>query len=271
MLNNGLFRIGVPLFLIINGYFFYSVRTKDQFAKWLKRLFLLYLFWMVAYIPVWQPKPDALTLFNIFNGYFHLWYIANLLYAAICFWYLKRFNRQVQDAVIVLLFALGLAIQYVGNYILTDDTTFIGNLLDFTPLYRNFLFMCLPLFYLGYMINERKIAFSNLALAGALVLLLAEIWLNMRFAGRESFDILLSLVVFCPVVFVKVRDLDIPSGSRYVSLLSSSIFLTHPLIMYFLQQHLGLSKTPLTLLTIGGSLLLSLLVIPISRKLKFIL
>ncbi len=271
MLNNGLFRIGVPLFLIINGYFFFSVKTREQFVKWVKRLFLLYVFWMIAYIPVWQPKMDFLTLFNVFNGYFHLWYIINLLYAAICFWYLRRVRENARHILVAALFVAGLAMQYVGNYILTDDSTFIGNLLDFTPLYRNFLFMCLPLFYLGYMINEKKPKFSNASLAVATLLLLAEIWLNMHFAGRESFDILLSLVIFCPIVFVKIRDIEVRSQSKSISLLSSSIFLVHPMVLYVLQQHFGMAKTPLTLGTIAGSLLLSLLVIPISKKIKFIL
>ncbi len=270
MLNNGLFRVGVPLFLIINGYFFFGVKTREQFIKWARRLLLLYLFWMMAYIPIWQPKADLFSMVVVFNGYFHLWYIINLLYAAIGFWYLRRLPEKLQNAAVATLFITGLALQYVGNYWITDDSTFIGNLLDYTPLYRNFLFMCLPLFYIGYKINEKNIRFSNMALVGATLLLLAEIWFNMRYSNGESFDILLSLVVFCPIVFVKIKDLNIQSASKNISLLSSAIFLSHPIFLHFLQAS-GVVKTPLTIYTILLTVAFSLILIPLSKKLKFIL
>ena len=271
MLNNGLFRIGVPLFLIINGYFFYSIKTSAQFRKWVRRILMLYVFWMICYIPIWQPKLRPMTLISVFNGYFHLWYIVNLLYAALCFWMMRKLDNRLRNAVVISLFTIGLALQYVGNYIITDDTTFVGNLLDFTPLYRNFLFMCLPLFYLGYKLNETQIKFSSTALILASVLLLAEIWLNMLFADYEGFDILLSLVVFCPIVFVKIRDLQIMSENKYVSLVSSSVFLTHPIFMYLLQQKGITAQTPLTIYTILLAVAFSVVVIPINKRLKFIL
>ena len=177
----------------------------------------------------------------------------------------------MQNALIALLFAAGLAMQYVGNYIITDEATFIGNVLDFTPLYRNFLFMCLPLFYIGYKIRETNAKFSNGALAAASVLFFIEIWLNMRYADHESFDILLAYVIFCPILFAKIRDINIPSGNKDLSLFSSAIYLTHPLVLYILQQHYGLIKTPLTVATIGVTLVLALLVVPLGKRLKFIL
>ncbi|WP_426104712.1 acyltransferase family protein [Massilia sp. TSP1-1-2] len=52
---NGLFRIAVPIFLLINGYFFFQVVVAGTALKWLKRILILYLVWMAIYLPYWLP------------------------------------------------------------------------------------------------------------------------------------------------------------------------------------------------------------------------
>ena len=47
VLVNGLFRLGVPVFLIVTGYYFYFVDDILKLKKWLVRLFILYAIWTV--------------------------------------------------------------------------------------------------------------------------------------------------------------------------------------------------------------------------------
>ncbi|MFP7657401.1 acyltransferase family protein [Chryseobacterium proteolyticum] len=72
VLVNGVFRMAVPTFLIITGYYFYYVDNTQKLKKWLIRTFLLYLIWSLVYIPFWK-KEDIFI--NILFGYHHLWYL----------------------------------------------------------------------------------------------------------------------------------------------------------------------------------------------------
>ncbi len=54
---NGIFRIAVPVFLLINGFYFYPVLIKGKSADWLKRVLYLYVFWMLFSHGVGQNNP----------------------------------------------------------------------------------------------------------------------------------------------------------------------------------------------------------------------
>ncbi|WP_409574418.1 acyltransferase family protein, partial [Salmonella enterica] len=74
-LINGIFRLSVPLFLIITGYFFIRIETGKQFIKWLSRMLILYIVWSIIYLPFWLGDTKMITaIINIFNGYYALWY-----------------------------------------------------------------------------------------------------------------------------------------------------------------------------------------------------
>ncbi|WP_373312790.1 hypothetical protein [Deefgea tanakiae] len=62
--QDGLFRIAVPIFLIINGFYFYSAISNNNSALWIKRLFHIYLFWMILYAYFWF-RPSELTFIEL--------------------------------------------------------------------------------------------------------------------------------------------------------------------------------------------------------------
>lgn len=49
LIINGICRLAVPVFLIISGYYFISVNSKQKALNWIKRLGMLYFIWMVLY------------------------------------------------------------------------------------------------------------------------------------------------------------------------------------------------------------------------------
>ena len=49
---SGLFRMAVPIFFVINGFYFFSV-PPEKISHWFKRVIQLYLFWTIVYIGYW--------------------------------------------------------------------------------------------------------------------------------------------------------------------------------------------------------------------------
>jgi len=74
---NGIFRIAVPLFLLINGFYFYSVLANQKTANWIKKVLSLYVFWMLFYSYFWfRPSELSFVEFakiakTLILGYFH--------------------------------------------------------------------------------------------------------------------------------------------------------------------------------------------------------
>ena len=79
LLVDGIFRLAVPFFFIINGYFYHSVKPGASFF-WFKRILGLYFFWSVFFAFFWVDfnKPLLTTLYVLF-GYYHLWYVVGVL------------------------------------------------------------------------------------------------------------------------------------------------------------------------------------------------
>ncbi|WHZ39953.1 hypothetical protein QNM34_18295 [Rahnella bonaserana] len=80
---DGFFRVAVPVFFIINGFYFQKQVTDFfKFKKWFKRVVLLFVSWQVIYLPLYLPVRDinanhlAVFFSELIFGYHHLWYIA---------------------------------------------------------------------------------------------------------------------------------------------------------------------------------------------------
>ncbi|MGO4707940.1 acyltransferase family protein [Chryseobacterium sp. 2TAF14] len=67
LLVNGLFRIAVPVFLVITGFYFLHIDDAKKLRKWLFRTFLLYAIWMLIYISHW--KDNEQVLLTVIFGY----------------------------------------------------------------------------------------------------------------------------------------------------------------------------------------------------------
>ena len=134
--KQGLFRIAVPIFLIINGYYFYNIIENKGFYKWFKKILILYTIWMIFYsyfwfyIPELSPKEIAKLFHKIITGYYHLWYISGLFFAACMLIAVRNSSLRFIVFSISVCYLAGCAIQYLGNY-----QYFEGNVLSKT--FRN--------------------------------------------------------------------------------------------------------------------------------------
>ena len=278
----GLFRIAVPIFFVINGFYFFSV-PQERIAFWFKRVIQLYLFWTLFYIGYWF-RMETVNLFEIARvvktllvGHEHLWYLPAMIGAAAVLLCVKKFSTPVLLVAALVLFAIGLAIQYIGNYHLLANPT-LDKAFNLLWLYRNFLFFAFPFFTIGYLLRKtelyKKISMPMvvvMALA-ALLLLAIEIYCDFKFQpALEGFDIFLFLILACPLVFMMALKLDIPGDSKTLALYSTGIYFIHPLFISLITARVDLGGTLLTFVVIGLSAVAAWLLIKINSRVKFIL
>lgn len=281
LLRNGLFRLAVPVFFCINGFYFYRAASNRQSLDWLKRLFYLYLFWSLFYSAYWfklsgNLVQDIIDNINILGiGFWHLWYIVGSIGAAavlLLIWTLSDYSKL---ALALCAYCLGASMMYIGNYQLLDQG-FWGSLTTNVEMHKNFLLFAFPFFTLGFLINKhsvhRKIPFKYLcALAAASVLLVGlEAYAN-RSAPVDTFDSYLSLMLCCPAIFMLLLNIKIRGQSRNLSLLANGVYFIHPLFIMYLNAHYTLNYELLTLACVTGSLVAAAGLIKLGRRFRFVL
>lgn len=262
---NGIFRIAVPVFLLINGYYFQYALNAGRFTQWLRRLVALYVVWMTAYTYFWLPplgiSGAIKAVLILIMGYWHLWYVVGILCSALLLILARRLSTPSLLALSCTLFAIGVLIQYATVY-----TSFPGDGLLPKPrtiyLHRNFLFFSFPFFCLGYLISKHQwhskisVPHTFLLLAAGITLLLFESLANFTGAhAPKSFDNYASLAVVCPALFIATLKSKMEFDSSHVSLYANGIYFSHAMFILILTNELGVAEgTRLALLSLVCSL-----------------
>ena len=280
---NGLFRIAVPVFLIINGYFFYRTSSTGDESGWFKRVALLYLIWMALYLPYWLPDyHNGLPSFvvklvrTIFFGYYHLWYLAGMLGAAVVLSILVKLGSKITLLAATLAFILGVIIQYAGSYAVLGAGDLTATL-TLRWVHRNFLLVSFPFFCAGYFLNKFqvvdrvKVGTAVGFVAIGLVSLMIESLLNFYDAtGDRAFDNLLSLAILCPAIFILFMKTNVKVSSKEIAKYSTGIYLVHVLAIFWIQKFFSISSTVLTAAVAVVATILTYGLIKASRRLPFI-
>ncbi|ODM42347.1 acyltransferase family protein [Cereibacter johrii] len=262
--TNCLFRIAVPTFLVINGY--YLERQLDRGLRvWARRGALLYGIWMALYAPLWLPGALKVPAFGrevLVFGYYHLWYLLALLLAGLLVAALRPLGERVLAGIALLAFACGVGIQYAGNFHLFEPP--LDDLLNRVQSYRNFLFMGFPFLVAGVLIarhEERLARFGTPAvLAAASALLLAEWGANMVWNREDPvFEIFASLALVCPALFLTVKNRRLMGRSRDFGQFATALYLVHIAVLHFTYD----VEMGDTLRTLIGLCLASLLAVPV--------
>ncbi|RZJ46677.1 MAG: hypothetical protein EOO44_22645, partial [Flavobacterium sp.] len=232
VLVNGLFRIAVPVFLVITGFYFFHIDNTKKLKKWLFRTFLLYAIWMLIYIYYW--KNNEQILLTIVFGYHHLWYLIGTFFSGIILYLLRRQSSLILISLAIILFLTGYAAQILGNLHYFEKEQ--DSLLNMYLLYRNFLFVCFPFLTIGFLINKCQTDLSKYKHSYFLVILsilcvIGEAFLDYYLIGTESTDILFSLLFACPLVFLYFKNIYVKTNSKILANLSTAIYVVHPLIM----------------------------------------
>lgn len=232
ILVNGLFRIAVPVFLVITGFYFFHIDSAKKLKKWLFRTFLLYAIWMLIYVSYW--KDNEQVWLTIIFGYHHLWYLIGTFFSGLILYFLRNQSSRLLLTLAIFLFLFGYVVQVSGNlhYLNTESDSLLNDYL----LYRNFLFVCFPFLTIGFLINKHRIDISIYKNSSLLVILsilgvIAEAFFNYKYISSESTDILFSLIFASPLLFLYCQKIYIKTTSKVLASFSTAIYVVHPLIM----------------------------------------
>ena len=282
MLCNGLFRIAIPFFFCVNGFFLYDVIQKKNFKTWLKRITILYAIWMLVYISFWidpvMEKPFKIFSFLLF-GFNHLWYLAALLVGGILLYALRNLSNKILLILAITLYSLGFLIQNATNFEAFQIQSVLSKLINFSPIHRNFLCFALPFLSIGYVIKRKNLHHNFpkqkalLFLITGIILLITETFLNHYFSSKASFNLSYSFIILSPSLLLAAYTFktNINTKSKLLSAYSIALYLIHPMVIFVIISNFKITATLLTIITIMVTSLASYLIILLNKKLKYIL
>ncbi|WP_351011770.1 acyltransferase family protein [Shewanella sp. S1-58-MNA-CIBAN-0166] len=276
-LVEGVFRIAVPFFIIVNGYYYHSL-TRTQKLSWFRRVFGLYIFWSVLFSIYWfdLDKP-LLTMFNVFFGYYHLWYVVSVFLCGVTFYLINVFKFNNASMFFLFLYAVGCTIQYYFSLYNTSFSLVVEGKDNTYWLYRNFVFFSLPFFYLGafiknYTVNVKvNLSFLSKFILISLGLFFLEVTVNYLNSASRGGDMYFSLIFVAPLLFLFSLNLRMISNFKFLGLLSSGIYFVHPFFIMTYRKVFDFDTSQLYFFSLLSSVVITLVLIEINKKLKFIL
>ncbi|WP_108822987.1 acyltransferase family protein [Dysgonomonas sp. Marseille-P4361] len=243
LVSDGLARVTVPIFLIINGYYFADiVDDKQKVKKYLKQILIIYITWTIIYLPfLWYMSGGGkkLILINFITGYYHLWYIASLIGAAILIFLTRKCKLTYVLIASFICFFIGYVIQKI--YV------FDVHIYMYPTIVRTFLFMGFPFMFSGYYIKkmnleERPFFKSNYVVLLSTVLfallILESVLLYYNFKVGEldpvKDEIYLVSPFVAPLIFLSVLKFSKYElgGDNYIAKVTASIYYVHVVAIF---------------------------------------
>ncbi|MBO6494019.1 surface polysaccharide O-acyltransferase-like enzyme [Roseivirga pacifica] len=281
--SSGIFRITVPAFAVISGYFIYGKLDKLNFQLWTKRMVSLYLVWTVIYSPFILTSTNLLRLIiDLLFGYFHLWYLAALIGGGFLLFILKDLTDLRLLLLSIITFLVGVFFQYAAEYDFFGSTHLITKILTYKFLYRNFLFFGFPFLTLGYLIRKNRVASSiRFNSAILLVLILAVFYLVecliyfKKLSGDYSaHDVYLLSFLLCPAILILAIKMNSSFSNFQTKRLNAyfiGIYLVHPIFIMLYSKSLTLNSIYLFGMVLISSIIATYFLIQIKRRFKYIL
>lgn len=273
----GIARIGVPFFFLVNGYYFArKINDAKAIKKYLVHLLIIYTTWYIIYLRPQILRVEQVDIINdlridillekYFWGIFHLWYLPALFFGILILVFLKKIIKK--NSIIL---TLSLILFLVGYILQSMDTDYI--------VFRNGLFFGFPFIAIGYCIKSFDIKkIKNLHLIVLFILLLSTLFIESTYA-KETFcrkDLYLSLIFLAPVLFVLIlKHSSYKSPNRYneyLGSLSSAIYFSHMYIIFKSDTIFGgISIVEKFLIVTFMSILVSIFIIFINKRIKIFL
>lgn len=258
----GLFRLGVPVFLLFNGYYLQGAIAAGRGWHFVKRAALLYAIWMVIYIPVawpiWSNAPWRQKFFTLVIGYWHLWYLSGFALAAALAVLLAHWSAARLAVLAGATLGAGLAVFYGMSLglIFPDPDLFMDPLLP----HRNALFVCVPFLLMGLLIRRLDLAArlprgAVLALAGLGVLLvMAESLVLGNFAPiGVSHDTMLSLGLAAPLLAIAALQWPGAVTDRTLGDYASGIYFLHVAFCAYSYRYTDLPSPVIYVIAVAGA------------------
>ncbi|MES2433843.1 MAG: acyltransferase family protein [Pseudomonadota bacterium] len=264
--GDGLFRLGVPIFLLFNGYFLHAAVIKRRGWGYVKHAAQLYVLWMLLYLPLYWPllmaRGPLQNLRTFLFGYWHLWYLAGMVMAAALIVAIAQWSTRALAWVLGISFFGGIAVTYgmAFDLIAPNKAIFSDPLLA----NRNPLLLCLPFMLAGFLIARSSISdrlhigWLQIAAVLGVALVLAESLLLARYAIKGvAHDVMLALGLAAPALMLLALKLPGTLQDRSVSDYASGIYFIHVAICALLFRDTDFGRPMIYVYAVLGSVLLT--------------
>lgn len=232
--GEGLYRIAVPAFFVISGYFFHNAAQSGRVMHYVRRTGLLFVLWMAIYIPIsyrhyigfWNMTVPGFWR-ELLMGYWHLWYLSGLTLAAAALGLMRHWSTPALLAVAAASYAVGVAVSWAVAWGVVDPWV--------SPhLHRNGLTLGLPFLILGYLMRRHDLPSRHdwrgvlpLVLAGLLLVVAESLALAFTAPNGVGHDNLLALALAAPALVLLALTLPGRAPGPELGLWSSGIYFTH--------------------------------------------
>lgn len=245
---DALARFAVPLFFAVSGFYSYEI-TPKQIKKRISHILRLiglavtvYVLWQVLPFILLQNTQELAKYFGRFLGIErllrllvfnmpiynpHLWYLFEILYVYIIYYFVTVFK--VRKWII-----------YVTSILLLVLHIFLGEILSLFKIdvsvrfVRNFALMGIPFFGLGLLLKsyERKLLNTpNYVIVILLVIGFLETILSRFFVDKNELYIgSLFLLLAIVIIFTKYPNIEYPPVLLSLASCSTYIYIFHPLV-----------------------------------------
>lgn len=260
--GQGLYRIAVPCFFVINGYYLQPIAMAGGAAGYVRRILYLWVVWTAIYLPGWwglttaDPRP-WMAVQSVLIGWWHLWYLPALAVAALMAAAVRGWSVRAQVAAMALTFALGLGLVYGAALRLVGPPAWF--LADSAALWRNGVLMGFPFLMAGWLIRRTGFgaalstrALAGLAGLGILGVLVETVAMDRLLPRGVSHDILLTLALACPALLLLALRFARP-GPRPLGNYANGIYFLHVGFVMLCLRLTDLPRPPVYAIAVLGS------------------
>ena len=268
-------RIGVPIFLMITGYFILpkAIQDKKSLMKYTKKIAKIYLLCMILYLPVniYAGKLKGINFIGILKSifidgtFYHLWYFPALLLGIWITYFIIKYIKNKNGLILVsILYVIGLfGDSYFGIAEKWSVTkTFydaIFNIFDYT---RNGLFYVPIFLYLGFIMKNINWKISKrdniIFILVSLVLMILEGMILHHFNLQRHDSMYFMLIPTMLGIFNFILQ-NKNENNKQLRNIATTIYIIHPMFIIVVR---GIAKiTQMQNLMIDNSIIHYLLVV----------
>lgn len=214
-----------------------------------------------------SEKGGVYIIKEIVVGYWHLWYLPAMMFAVLAIAFVRKISVRAIVTLGIFLYVIGSAIQYYAFYGNAGSIPYF--------LYRNSFFFAAPFMIVGFIYNDMRDVldkYKYLMLAVGGVLFAVEVYIaSLHPRADHGFDLYLSLILVCPAIFAITKSMPPFRTTMPLGRMSSAIYFIHPAFIFAAGQIGIIDGTRVFAFALALSLLATIPMIFISRRLHFLL
>lgn len=244
-------RIGVPIFLMITGFFVLprAIKDRKRLIEYTKKIVKVYIISMIIYFPVniYAGKLKGIGIIGILkeifiNGtFYHLWYFPALILGIwITYFLIKNIKENKVRIIVILLYVIGLfGDSYYGLTEKLEITkniyNVIFNIFEYT---RNGLFYVPIFIYLGYMIQHTNLKINKkqniIYIIITLILMIIEGLILHNFKLQRHDSMYIMLIPLMILIFNLIMQ-NKGANNKKLRSISTTIYIMHPIFIILIR------------------------------------